>query len=149
MVRIAWPGWWLGLLVGTGPPVAAQVRDSIPPVELGENYPNPFYPSTTIPFDIRPEVCARGYRPLVKLEILNVIAQVVAVPVVAENQTQRLDGIRLGCGGYKAYWDGKYLDGQREVMTGVYWCRLVVDGRPYTRKLIVQRHVTSPRTGTR
>ena len=82
MVRMAWPGWWLGLMIGAGPPVAAQVRDSVPAVELKENYPNPFYPSTTIPFEIHPEVCSRGNRPLVRLEVLNVIAQVVAVPVI-------------------------------------------------------------------
>jgi hypothetical protein len=70
---------------------------------------------------------------------------VVAVPLVAENLPQRLDGIRLSCGSYKAFWDGKYLDGQREVTTGVYWCRLTVDGRPYTRRMIVQRRVTSTR----
>lgn len=139
MVRLLWPGWWLGLVVGAGPPLMAQVRDSVPAVELKENYPNPFYPSTTIPFEIHPEVCSRGNHPLVRLEILNVIAQVVAVPLVGENLPQRLDGIRLGCGSYKAYWDGKYLDGQREVTTGVYWCRLIVDGRPYTRRMIVQR----------
>ncbi len=143
MVRYAWPGWWLGLLVGAGPPAAAQIRDSVPPVELKENYPNPFYPSTTIPFEIRAEVCNRGYRPRVRLEVLNVIAQVVAIPAVAEDQPQRLEGIRLNCGSYKAFWDGKYLDGQRDVTTGVYWCRLIVDGRPYTRRMIVQRRVTS------
>ena len=26
MVRLAWPGWWLGLLVGVGTPVAAQAN---------------------------------------------------------------------------------------------------------------------------
>lgn len=143
MVRFAWPGWWLGVLVGAGPPVAAQVRDSVPAVELKENYPNPFYTSTTIPFEIHPEVCGRGYRPLVKLEVLNVIAQVVAVPTVAVDQPQPLSGIRLACGEYKAFWDGRYLDGQREATTGVYWCRLVVDGRPYTRRMILQRRPPS------
>ena len=26
MVRVAWPGWWFGLLVGVGTPVAAQAN---------------------------------------------------------------------------------------------------------------------------
>ena len=26
MVRLAWPGWWLGLLVGAGSPVSAQAN---------------------------------------------------------------------------------------------------------------------------
>ncbi len=143
MVRFTWPGWWLGVLVGVAPPAAAQVRDSVPAVELKENYPNPFYPSTTIPFEIHPEVCRKGYRPLVRLEVLNVLAEVVGIPSISATVPQRLDRIRIKCGEYKSFWDGKYLDGEREVTTGVYWVRLVVDGRQYTRKMIVQRRITS------
>jgi hypothetical protein len=54
-----------------------------------------------------------------------------------------LDGIRLRCGEYRASWDGKYLDGQREVTPGVYYFQLTVDGQRFTRKMIVQRRVTS------
>ena len=39
MVRLAWPGWWLGLLVGAGSPVAGQANVIPPRVELKENYP--------------------------------------------------------------------------------------------------------------
>ena len=52
MVRLAWPGWWLGLLVGVGTPVAAQANVVPPRIELKENYPNPFFPTPTIPFVI-------------------------------------------------------------------------------------------------
>jgi hypothetical protein len=70
MVRFAWPGWWLGLLLGVVSPVAAQqVRDPLPSIELKENYPNPFFPSTTIPFVIHEEVCKDGHRPVVTLKI--------------------------------------------------------------------------------
>ena len=48
MVRFARPGWWLVLLVGGGSPVAAQANVPPPRVELKENYPNPFFPATTI-----------------------------------------------------------------------------------------------------
>ena len=82
MVRLAWPGWWLGLLVGVGTPVAAQANVSPPRVELKENYPNPFFPTTTIPFVISQEVCARGHQPVVSLRMYNVLVQVVAVPVL-------------------------------------------------------------------
>ena len=37
MVRLTWPGWWLGLLVGAGSPVAAQANVLPPRVELKEN----------------------------------------------------------------------------------------------------------------
>lgn len=139
MVRFAWPGWWLSLFLGGVIPTVAQQPDSLPPVELKENYPNPFYPSTTIPFEIRPEVCSRGYKPLVRLEVRNSIAQLVAIPTISADLPLRLESVRLGCGEYRAFWDGKYLDGQQEVTTGVYYYRLTVDGRPYTRKMIVHR----------
>ncbi|HEY3011684.1 MAG TPA: hypothetical protein VGJ36_02970, partial [Gemmatimonadales bacterium] len=83
MVRFAWPGWWLGLLVGAGSPVAAQANVLPPRVELKENYPNPFFPATTIPFEISREVCARGHQPVVSLKIYNVLVQVVAIPTLA------------------------------------------------------------------
>ena len=78
MVRLAWPGWWLGLLVGVGTPVAAQANVAPPRIELKENYPNPFFPTTTIPFLISQEVCARGHQPVVSLKIYNVLVQSAA-----------------------------------------------------------------------
>ena len=144
MVRFAWPGWWLGLLVGVGPPAAAQQQaPETPAVELKENYPNPLFASTTIPFTIHSEVCRNGHRPIVSLEVRNVIAQVVAIPVLVEAPSRRVRALRLRCGDYRAFWDGKYADGEREATTGVYWYRLTVDGQPQTRKMIVQRRVTS------
>ena len=85
MVRLAWPGWWLGLLVGVGTPVAAQANVPPPRIELKENYPNPFFPTTTIPFTISQEVCAGGHQPVVSLKIYNVLVQVVAIPVLASS----------------------------------------------------------------
>src|SRR5438034_9259741 len=78
MVRMVRPGWWLGLLVGVGSPVAAQANVSPPRVELKENYPNPFFPATTIPFAIAPEVCTGGRLPVVSLKIYNVLVQNLA-----------------------------------------------------------------------
>ena len=140
MVRLAWPGWWLGLLLGAGSPVAAQANLLPPRVELKENYPNPFFPATTIPFLIAPEVCGRGHQPVVSLKIYNVLVQVVAIPVLA-NSGERLDSLRLRCGEYRAYWDGRYLDGKGETTSGVYYYQLTVDGERYTRKMIAQQKV--------
>jgi len=143
MVRVAWPGWWLGLLVGAGSPVAAQANLLPPRVELKENYPNPFFPATTIPFAISPEVCSGGHQPVVSMKVYNVLVQVVAIPVMANGSAERLDTLRLRCGQYRAYWDGKYLDGKGEAIPGVYYYQLTVDGERYTRKMIAQRKVTS------
>jgi hypothetical protein len=148
MVRMAWPGWWLGLLVGVGRPVAAQANVDPPRVELKENYPNPFFPTTTIPFVISQEVCARGHQPVVSLKVYNVLVQVVAMPVLTDSTGtrsigERLDSLRLRCGEYRAFWDGKYLDGRGEATPGVYYYQLTVDGERFTRKMIAQKKVTS------
>jgi hypothetical protein len=135
--------------VGIGTPVAAQANVSPPRIELKENYPNPFFPATTIPFDISQEVCSRGHQPVVSLRIYNVLVQVVAVPILVSGPgvraggTERLDSLRLRCGEHHAYWDGKYLDGKGEATPGVYYYQLTVDGERFTRKMIAQRKVTS------
>ena len=146
MVRVARPGWWLVLLLGGGSPVAAQANLPPPRVELKENYPNPFFPATTIPFTISQEVCARGHQPVVSLRVYNVLVQVVAIPVLANGSAERLDSLRLRCGEYRAYWDGKYLDGTREATPGVYYYQLTVDGERFTRKMIAQRSASGQQT---
>lgn len=143
MVRLVWPGWWLGLLVGIGSPVAAQANVGPPRVELKENYPNPFFPATTIPFDIGQEFCTKGRQPVVSLKIYNVLVQVVAIPVLAAGSDERVDSLKLRCGSYHTFWDGKYLDGKAEATPGVYYYQLSVDGERYTRKMIVQKKLTS------
>ena len=143
MVRFARPGWWLALLLGGGSPVLAQANLPPPRVELKENYPNPFFPATTIPFTISQEVCARGHQPVVSLRVYNVLVQVVAIPVLANGSAERLDSLRLRCGEHRAYWDGKYLDGKREATPGIYYYQLSVDGERFTRKMIAQARVTN------
>jgi hypothetical protein len=114
-----------------------------PRVELKENYPNPFFPATTIPFEISREVCARGHQPVVSLKIYNVLVQVVAIPTLANGSSERLDSLRLRCGEYRAFWDGRYLDRKGEATPGVYYYQLTVDGERFTRKMIVQRKIAS------
>jgi len=140
MVRLSWPGWWLVLLVGLGSPAAAAQANVGPPrVELKENYPNPFFPATTIPFEIGPEICSKGRQPVVSLKIYNVLVQVVAIPVLAAGSDERVDSLRLRCGRYRSYWDGTYLDGKGVATPGVYYYQLVVDGERFTRKMIIQK----------
>ena len=129
--------------VQPGQPAASPAVDP-PSVELKDNYPNPFYASTTIPFTIRPEVCRDGHQPTVTLEIYNVLAQVVAVPLLAEQPPRRLQRLKLPCGEYEAVWDGKLLDGT-DATTGIYWYHLSVDRRRQANNMILQRRVTSSR----
>ncbi|HEY7681226.1 MAG TPA: T9SS type A sorting domain-containing protein [Gemmatimonadales bacterium] len=132
------PGWVLALLLGLAGTASAQERPP-PRVELRENYPNPFFPSTTIPFVIHPELCERGHQPLVSLKVYNVLAQVVAVPILLMSSSERLDDVRLRCGEHEAYWDGKLAGGRRELTPGIYYAQLIVDGERYTLKMVARK----------
>src|SRR5919202_518330 len=64
---------------GTPPP--AQERSQ--GLRLGQNYPNPFNPETRIPFAVGdPPACAGPAQYRVSLRIYNLLAQLVAVPVL-------------------------------------------------------------------
>ncbi len=115
---------------------------------LGQNYPNPFNPETTIPFAVGDSACTdptRQYR--VTIRIYNLLAQVVAVPVLqgsgavgAGGGPPAVENLTLGCGPHRAYWDGKYLNSSREAASGVYLYRLDVDGRVEgVRKFLVTK----------
>ena len=138
MVGRRWPGWLLVLLLGLAGTASAQERPP-PRVELRENYPNPFFPSTTIPFVLSPDLCERGHQPLVSLKIYNVLVQIVAVPILLNSNGERLDGLRLRCGQHEAYWDGRMQPGNRDLTPGVYYAQLTVDGERYTLKMIASR----------
>lgn len=137
----------LGALVPAS--AAAQGTTSPPPArerttefELGQNYPNPFNPSTTIPFTVGDyPACSesgRDYR--VSLQIYNILAQLIAVPVLdGSGGGQPASNASLRCGRYTAYWDGRTMDGGSEVPSGVYLYRLVVDGKPAVKKMIIVR----------
>ena len=113
--------WWAALLVvlalcAFNPRyTAAQStqqggRDQGAGAVLGQNYPNPFNPETTIPFSIGgapgcPDP-SRQFR--VSLRIYNVLAQLVAVPVLQGGSAgvaggQPLSNVLLTCGQYTAY----------------------------------------------
>ncbi|MGH7607700.1 MAG: hypothetical protein ACREME_10190 [Gemmatimonadales bacterium] len=113
------------------------------PVELKQNYPNPFNPATTIPFTLSGDLFADGHRPKVSLKIYNVLAQLVAVPIL-QGTGEALDNLELECvtaGGctFNAYWDGKVLNTDREAASGIYIYQLIVDGRRFTKKMIIMK----------
>jgi len=132
-----------GLLAG-GDGVFGQATPP-PLVELKQNYPNPFNPATTIPFTLSGELFANGHRPKVSLKIYNVLAQLVAVPIL-QGSGEDLDNLELTCStagsspcAFNAYWDGKVLKTDREAASGVYIYQLIVDGRRFTKKMIVMK----------
>jgi hypothetical protein len=133
----------LGLLAG----VDGVLGQASPPplVELKQNYPNPFNPATTIPFTLSGDLFANGHRPRVSLKIYNVLAQLVAVPIL-QGSGEPLSDLELTCGApspgacpFTAYWNGKVLSTDTDAASGVYIYQLVVDGRRFTKKMIIMK----------
>ncbi len=121
-----------------------SARPSTTPFVLGQNYPNPFSPETRIPFvlgNLTDCPAERGKTYRVTMKIFNLLAQLVAVPVLKSGDEKgdgaRLDNLNLTCKPYTAYWDGKDLTGKREVGSGVYLYKLEVDGKAVVKKMLI------------
>jgi len=144
MTRFAWAVLGLGLLAAGVQDSRGQAPNPPPsPVELRQNYPNPFNPATTLPFTLGGELFTNGHRPKVSLRIYNVLAQLVAKPIL-QGTGEVLEDTELTCNNpsgcsFTCYWDGKVLNTGREAASGVYIYQLIVDGRRYTRKMIVMK----------
>jgi hypothetical protein len=115
-----------------------------PGFELGQNFPNPFNPATTIPFTLGdPPSCTdagREYR--VTLRIYNVLAQLVAIPILQggdEAAGQPVADLPLHCGSFTAYWNGTYMNTSSEVPSGVYLYSIEVDGKSAVKKMILMK----------
>ena len=98
--------------VGGDPPKPANAR-------LVGNYPNPFNPATTISYELDQRLRA-------SLSIYDVRGRLVRTLV---------DGTEAA-GRHDVGWDGLDLAGER-VSSGVYFARLVVNGRSDTRRLVL------------
>jgi hypothetical protein len=114
-----------------------------PGVQLRQNYPNPFGLATTIPFTIGdPPNCTTdgGRQHRVTLRIYNVLAQLVAIPVLqggGGGTGQPVLNVSLTCGTYTAYWNGNYMNTSQEVPSGVYIYLIEVDGHSIGKKMVV------------
>ncbi len=145
MRRYAWAVLGLGLLaVGIGArPARGQQPASAASVSLKQNYPNPFNPTTTIPFSLSAELFANGHRPKASLKIYNVLAQLVAVPIL-QGTGEKLDNVDLSCASatscdFSAYWDGTVLNTGQPAASGIYIYQLVVEGQRFTKKMIIMK----------
>ncbi len=114
-------------------------------LQLGQNYPNPVNQDTRIPFIIGDsQGCTdSGRLHRVSLRIYNLLAQLVAVPLLqgggSDAGGEPLDGLQLTCNQYVAYWDGKNSQTGEDVASGIYLYRLEVDGKQVVKKLIVRK----------
>ena len=103
--------------------LSATAAGDIPAREflLGESYPNPFNPSTTVPYELRGE----GGDAAVRLDILDLRGRVVRT-LVTESQARGRS--------YTAVWNGRDDAGQ-SVASGLYMSRLSVDGEEQARMM--------------
>jgi hypothetical protein len=136
-MRYAWATLGLGLLmVG----VQGGSRSLVAQTPTFGSQQNRFNPATTIPFKVSGELFLKGHRPVVSLRIYNVLAQLVAIPIL-RGTDKPLDSLALSCPTtlgcrYNAYWDG-YVAG-KPAASGVYIYQLVIDGRRVTKKIVVK-----------
>jgi flagellar hook assembly protein FlgD len=86
---------------------------------LGQNFPNPFNPQTTIAFSVK----ERG---MVYLKIYNVAGQLV----------RTLANEQFAAGAHKKVWDGRDDAGQA-VSSGVYFYKLVAGSFTDTKKMVL------------
>jgi hypothetical protein len=137
-----WAALALVLALGATTPGSAAGQDSAPRGRrfgtLGQNYPNPFKPETFIPFSIEDCGGGPGRQRLVSLRVYNVLAQLVATPVL-QGADKPLANLRLSCGDYVGYWDGTVLRTHRAAPSGVYLYELVIDGQKSSRKMFVSK----------
>jgi hypothetical protein len=115
--------------------------------ELRQNYPNPVNRDTRIPFVISDgQGCIDGRVHRVSLRIYNLLAQLIAVPVLQGGSGnagggESLENVQLTCSPspYEAYWDGKNTQTGDDVASGIYLFRLEVDGKVLVKKMIVRK----------
>jgi hypothetical protein len=138
-----WAALALVLALGAITPGSAAAQGSNPPprgrklATLGQNFPNPFRPETFIPFTID-DCDAPGGQRIVSLRIYNVLAQLVATPVL-HGAGRPIAGMRLSCGDYLGYWDGRVGKSRRPAAAGVYVYELVVSGERTSKKMFVAK----------
>ena len=140
MRRFAWAMLGLGLWVLEGGVEPAAGQDPQPTIELQHNR---FNPVTTIPFKLSGQLFLKGHRPVVSVRIYNVLAQLIAIPVL-RGTGKALDSLALSCPtqlgcAYSAYWDGFVANTGKPAASGVYIYQLVVDGQRVTKKILVKQ----------
>jgi hypothetical protein len=104
------------------------------PRGLRQNFPNPFNPETTIPFELDSGLFESGNPVYVTIRIFDIFRRPVAIPTAlnhpAGDRSPVSKLLYTTPGLHEAYWDGHNKDGDK-VASGVYIVLLEVNGRPY------------------
>ncbi len=100
---------------------AAMDTESPDQIELFQNSPNPFNPSTTISFALR----ERGRVSLSIYDVGGTVVKTLVDEMSGEGYQERT-------------WDGKDANGS-PVSSGVYFCRLTAGDKTFTKKMVLLR----------
>jgi len=149
-MKLRWGALCTVLILSALMPRVLTAQGNQPPAPrksgvLKQNYPNPFNPETRIPFTVGDEKCDDpGRQHKVSLRIYNILSQLVAIPVLQGGAGGVAGGVKivnltLTCGDYVAYWNGKFLDSQKEVASGVYLYELRIDGQSLVKRMLVTK----------
>jgi hypothetical protein len=116
---------------------SSRARSTLP------NYPNPFNPTTRIPFPLEEADFVNGRPAVVTIRIRNPVGEVVAVPKAlnhpAGNGTEVLNLEYTTPGVHEAYWDGVNLRGVK-VPSGMYVIEWWINGvRQTPRRIVVAK----------
>lgn len=120
---------------------------------IGIPYPNPSNPDFHIPFVVGDSNCTDvGVQHEVTIQIKNVLAQTVAIPLLESaplgsvGQTSfggstPVDRVRLVCGRYSAYWNGRLMGTTKEAPSATYLILILIDGKPggETRRIYLRK----------
>jgi hypothetical protein len=110
---------------------------------FGKAYPNPSNPDFRIPFSVDTVGgCRDGSRQnVVSIRISNILSQEIAIPKLESgtiNSTTSVpsslvgalvSNVKLGCGDYQAYWNGKVKGTTKDAASGTYVVQLIVNGK--------------------
>jgi len=117
--EVAYTGIWMNCLSSDWSPVADEITPEATSI-LGINYPNPFNPSTTIPFQLP----SGGP---INIAIYNLKGQLVK-HLIKDNV--------LPAGNHQVTWNGRDEQGQ-SVASGIYMCGIKFAGKTYTRRMVL------------
>ena len=149
-----WRALFVVLVLGAFMPSRSAAQGSSNPpgggqgagLQLKQNFPNPVVQDTRIRFVVADaQGCTdSGRLHRVSLRIYNLLAQLVAVPVLqggAGNAAggEPLENLLLTCNEFEAYWNGKNSQTGEDVASGIYLWRLEVDGKVLVKKMIVRK----------
>src|SRR6478735_9107115 len=61
------------------------------------------------------------------------------IPFVVEGPGQAAENLRLPCGNFVAFWDGRVQGTGRQAASGIYIYELIVDGERTAKKMIIAK----------